>query len=150
MTVRLISCERGNSFVEMALVSPLIAALLMGMVDISRAVSTKLKLVQSSQRAVELVQSSGFVYSNMSALETEAETAAGAGSEATATAWLECGSSSTQLSFTSTCADGEPYSRHVRVTITKPFTPLFASPYFPGANNDGTYTITGKAGMRVQ
>ena len=150
MTARLISCQKGNSFVEMALVAPLFAALLMGMVDISRAVSTKLKLVQASQRAVELVQRSGFVYANMSALETESETAAGEGSNATATAWLECGSSSTQLSFTSSCADGEAYSRHVRVTTIKPFTPLFASPYFPGANNDGTYTITGKAGIRVQ
>lgn len=146
----LFTCERGNSFIEMALAAPILTALLIGMVDISRGVSTKLQVVQAAQRTVELVQRSGFAYGQISALETEAETAAGTGSNATVTAWLECGSSTTRLDYTGTCSPGEPYSRHMDVTITKSFTPLFGTRFFPGANTDGTYTVTGLAGVRVQ
>ena len=152
MMRRLLNCERGNSFIEMALALPIIVGLLIGMVDISRAVSTKLKLAQAAQRAVERVQRSGYTNSTdyKTALETEAETVAGTGSNATVTAWLECGSSTTRLSFTANCSGTEPYSRHVDVTITKPFTPLFGTQFFPGANSDGTYTVSALAGMRVQ
>ncbi|HEU5481557.1 MAG TPA: TadE family protein [Sphingomicrobium sp.] len=144
------SCERGNSFVEMALTAPILAALLLGMVDISRGVSTKLQLVQAAQRTVELAQRSGFQYADIADLEAEAETAAGTGSNATVTGWLECGSSTTRLSWTSTCSSGQAYSRHIDVTITRPFTPLFGVRFFPGANSDGTFTVSALAGVRVQ
>ena len=151
MIRRLFTCDRGNSFIEMALSLPIIIGLLMGMVDISRGVSTKLKLAQAAQRTVERVQRSGFSYGDIATLETEAETAAGTGSNATVTAWLECGSSTTKLAFTASCSGATvPYSRHINVTITKPFTPIFGTQYFPGANSDGTYTVTGLAGIRVQ
>ena len=48
----LISCDRGNSFVEMALAAPVLVSLLIGMVDISRGVSAKLQVVQAAQRTV--------------------------------------------------------------------------------------------------
>jgi Flp pilus assembly protein TadG len=150
MTRRLLRCERGNSFIEMALIAPVLVALLIGMVDLSRGVSTKLKVVQAAQRTVELVQRSGFNYAQMSALEAEAEAAAGTGSEATVTAWLECGTSTTRLSFTGTCSSGEAQSRHMDVTVTQDFTPLFGTRFFPGANSDGTFTVTGLAGVRIQ
>lgn len=146
----LINCERGNSFVEMAFAAPILIGLLIGMVDISRGVSAKLQVVQAAQRTVELVQRSGFDNEQMSVLEAEAEAAAGTGSNATVTAWLECGSSATRLEYDGTCASGEPYSRHMDVTITKNFSPLFDSQYFPGANADGSYTVRGLAGVRVQ
>ena len=53
MIRRLCNCDRGNSFIEMALALPIIVGLLIGMVDISRGVSTKLKLSQAAQRTVE-------------------------------------------------------------------------------------------------
>ena len=66
------------------------------------------------------------------------------------TAWLECGNSSTKLSFTGSCSSGQAYARYVNITVTRPFTPLFGTRYFPGANSDGTYTINGEAGIRIQ
>lgn len=151
MMRRLLNCDRGNSFIEMALALPIIVGLLTGMVDISRGVSTKLKLAQAAQRTVEKVQRSGFNYTtDIALLKTEAETAAGTGSTATVTAWLECGSSTTKVSFTGSCSGTDAYSRHVNVTITKTFTPIFGTQYFPGANSNGTYTVRGEAGMRVQ
>lgn len=150
MIRELVRNERGNSLVEMGLAAPILAALLLGMSDISRAVSAKLQLVQVSQRVVEQVQRSAFNTGTMATLETEAEAAAGEGSNATVTAWLECGSSTTKLDYTATCAEGEAYARYMNITITKPFTPLFASQYFPGADANGTYTLSGEAGVRVQ
>ena len=150
MIRKLIGCERGNSFVEMALAAPILATLLLGMIDISRGVAMKLQLVQAAQRTVELVQRSGFQYSDIADLETESEAAAGAGSNATVTGWLECGSSTTRLAWTATCTSGQAYSRHMDVTITQSFTPLFGSRFFPGSNPDGTFTLTALSGVRVQ
>ncbi|MFP5328925.1 MAG: TadE/TadG family type IV pilus assembly protein [Alphaproteobacteria bacterium] len=150
MTRALLSCERGNSFVEMAFAAPVLASLLLGMIDISRGVADKLELTQIAQRTIERVQRTGYSPSNSSVLEAEAETVAGTGSNATVTAWLECGNSSTQLSFTGSCSSGQAYARYVRITVTRPFTPLFGSRFFPGANDDGTYTINGEAGIRIQ
>lgn len=150
MTRALLRCERGNSFIEMALAAPMLVALLTGMVDISRAVSEKLQVVQVAQRTVERIQRSGFQPSNAATLEIEAEGAAGAGSDATVSAWLECGTSTTKHAYTSSCSAGEPYARFVGIAITRDFTPLFGTKYFPGANNDGTFTFEGTAGVRVQ
>jgi hypothetical protein len=34
--------------------------------------------------------------------------------------------------------------------INKTFTPMFGSRYFPRARTDGTYLLTGQAGLRTQ
>lgn len=146
----LFKCERGNSFIEMALATPVFVALLIGMVDISRGVSAKLQVVQAAQRTVELIQRTGFDISQMANYEAEAETAAGEGSAATVTAWLECGSSTTRLPYIGICTPGEAYSRHMDVTVAKNFEPLFGSEHLPGANADGSFTVRAKAGVRLQ
>lgn len=143
--------DRGNSLIEMGLAAPLLAALLIGAVDISRAVSIRLELEQAAQRTVELVQRSGFQESDLSSLETEAATAAGVPvADADAQAWLECDGSSTKLAYSGSCSAGQAYARYVSVTIDRTFTPVFGTQYFPGANDDGTITVTATAGVRVQ
>jgi len=146
----LLRCERGNSFIEMAFAAPLLLVLLTGMVDISRAVSEKLQVVQVAQRTIERVQRSGYSVGDNATLEAEAEAAAGDGTDATVSAWLECGSSTTKLSYTGSCAEGEAYARFVKISILTNFTPLFGTKYFPGASADGTFTFDGTAGIRVQ
>ena len=148
----LIGCQRGNSFVEMALATPVLVILLVGMVDISRAVSTKLQVVQVAQRMTEQVQRAGYDDhpDDVLAMETEAETAAGAGSNATVTGWIECGASTTHHPWTHVCATTESTARYFNISITKTFTPLFGTEYFPGANDDGTFTIAANTGVRVQ
>lgn len=145
---RILADQRGNSLIEMALAAPLLAALLIGMVDISRAYSARLLLEQVAQRTIERVQQSGFQTSQESALEAEAAAAAGAGSAANLSFVLECDGAA--QSWTSNCTAGQSYARYVSVTITRPFTPMFGTQYFPGANNDGTVTVRGEAGIRVQ
>ena len=150
MTRNLASCERGNSFIEMALALPMLVTILVGMVDVSRGISEKLQVVQIAQRTVERVQRDYYQPSDGDTLETEAEAAAGTGSTATVTEWLECGTSSTQLAYTSSCSPGQPYARYVGVSVSRPFTPFFGTQYFPGSNPDGTFTLTGTAGVRIQ
>lgn len=141
--------ERGNSFVEMAFVAPILATLLLGAVDLSRAYMFSVDMAQAAQRAVEMEQVVNYDETDNDLIKAEAETAAGTGSTATVTDWLQCGTSSTQLSYTSSCSDGVATARFVQVSVTKKFTPLFAW-VFPNKNSDGTVTLDGKAGVRVQ
>lgn len=144
--------ERGNSLIEMALVAPLLATLLVGTVDLSNAYSEKLALEQSAQRVIEYVQRSGYQTSDNTALEDEAETAAGTGSTATVTSWLECNNDGVHLNLdTGTCANATvPYARYAQITVRKTFTPMFGTSLFGSANGDGTVDIAATAGVRVQ
>jgi Flp pilus assembly protein TadG len=143
--------QRGNSFIEMGLVLPVVVALLVGSVDIARAVSAKLQLEQAAQRAIELAQRSNYATTMNSTLQSEATSAAGTGSTATVSAWGECNHSSTHIDYnTGTCSTGQSSARYVSVTVQKPFTPLFGARFFPGANANGTVTVGGYAVVRTQ
>lgn len=142
--------ERGASVIELALVMPVLASMLIGMVDISRAYSAKLQLEQAAYRAVEKVQQYQTTESTYSTLYTEAATAAGVATSAvTVDYWLEC-NGTRQAVYDSVCPSGQAYTRYVTVSIQKMFTPMFGSRYFPRANANGTYTLTGRAGLRTQ
>ena len=145
------SDERGNSFIEMALFAQILAALLFGTVDLSRAYSAKLELEQAAQRVIERVQASEYKTSDNSTLQSEATSAAGTGASATATAWLECNNDGSHLDYDSgTCANStDPYARYFQITVQKPFTPMFGGSIFPGAVN-GVVTLRATAGVRTQ
>jgi hypothetical protein len=141
------SDQRGNSFIEMSLVAPILTVLLVGMVDISRAISTKLQLEQAAQRAIELVQRTTYSTS----MNSTARWAACSSWSFVEIARLECNNSSTALNYdTGTCSSGQIYARYVRVSVTKSFSPLFGTRFFPGANANGTVTLTGYAFVRTQ
>jgi Flp pilus assembly protein TadG len=143
--------ERGNSLIEMALIAPVLAALLVGAVDISRGVSAKLQVEQAAQRSIELVQRSEYKTTDKTTYEADAQAAAGTGSTATITAWLECNGNGVHLNIdTGTCNATDAVARYVQMSVQKPFTPLFSTRFFPGANSNGTVTIHATAGIRVQ
>lgn len=142
--------ERGTSVIEMAMLMPVMSSLLIGMVDISRAYSDKLQLEQAAQRSIEKVQQYQTTTSTYSTLQAEAATAAGVAiSAVTVDPWLEC-DGVRQASYTGVCPNGQVYTRYITVSIQKMFTPMFGTGYFPNANSDGTYTLTGQAGLRTQ
>lgn len=144
--------ERGNSLIEMAFAVPLLVTLLLGTVDISRAVATKVEVEQAAQRALERVQAEPeFKTSDISTYEADAEDAAGAGSNATMTAWLECNNDGVHLDFdTGTCNSTAPYARYVQVNVEDSFTPMFGTRFFSHANADGTVPVNGEGTVRVQ
>jgi len=155
-TATLARDERGAALIEMALALPVLAGLLIGMVDISRAYSAKLQLEQSAYRAIEKVQQYNTVESTYDTLRTEAGGAARAAgftdvtdNDVTIDYWLEC-NGTRQTNYDTVCSSGQTYARWITVDITAKFTPMFSSSRWPGSNTDGTYTLHGKAGLRTQ
>jgi Flp pilus assembly protein TadG len=150
---RLVSDEGGASVIEMALIMPFIATLVIGVVDLSRAYSAKLQLEQAAYRAIEKVQqyqASEDTYSTLSTEATTAATAAGFTSPTvTVDYWLEC-DGVRQTTYDTTCSTAGQTSRWISVDISANFTPLFTSRLWPGANADGTITLHGKSGLRTQ
>jgi Flp pilus assembly protein TadG len=150
--------ERGASIIELALVAPVLASLLIGMVDLSRAYSAKLQLEQAAQRAIEEVQQYQATSSTYGTLQTEAAQAARDSgftnvqdSDVTVDFWLEC-NGVREASYNDSCdtAAGENQMRFISVDVKGTFTPLFRSKVYPRANADGTFTLHGIAGMRTQ
>ena len=148
--------ERGASIIEMAMAMPVLAGLLIGMVDISRAYSAKLQIEQAAQRAIEKVQQYNTSESTYATLRTEAASAARAAgftavadSDVTIDYWLEC-NGTRQANYDTVCTGGQAYARWITLDIPAKFTPMFSSRRWPGSNSDGTYTIHGKAGLRTQ
>lgn len=141
--------ERGASIIEMALVAPFLAALVIGMVDISRGYGQKLQLEQAAQRAIEKAMQGKKQTSLYDTLKSEGATAAGVSESAvTVDYWAEC-SGVRQATYNTDCGTGVPYARYVTIDIVKTYTPMFSTK-FAGANADGTFTLHGKSGIRVQ
>ena len=145
--------QRGVSVVELGLISPVIAFMIIGMTDIARGFAAKLNLEQAAHRALEKA-AVGTVQSDYSYLQAEAATAAGvSSSNVTVTYWLECDRVA-QSDFSGSCTGTQMTSRYVRVTITSTFRPTFNYSYlgrnFFGVAANGTITQTGSATLRVQ
>lgn len=148
--------DRGAALIEMALATPILAACLMGMVDLSRAYSERLQLEQATQRAIEKVFNNQTQSTSYNTLKSEAVSAAQDAGYSTVTAadvtidyWLEC-NGTRQADYDTNCTDGQVYARYINVAIQKKFTPFFGTKYFPGANSDGTFTLKADAGIRTQ
>ena len=147
---KLAADERGTALIELALAMPIFAAALIGMVDLSRAYSEKLKLEQAAQRAIERVMNRQTMSSSYNTLAVEAMLAAEVGlSDVTIDFWLEC-NSVRQSNYDSACPSGQVYARYLTVAVKKDFVPSFGTKFFPGANADGTFTISSEAGSRTQ
>ncbi|HEU0311558.1 MAG TPA: TadE/TadG family type IV pilus assembly protein [Sphingomicrobium sp.] len=142
--------DRGTSLVEMALATPFLAATLMGMVDLSRAYSDKLRLEQAAQVAIERVMNRQMSSTSYNTLKAEAASSAGvAESNVTIDFWLQC-NGTRQTDYDTSCTTGQVSARYLTVEVQKDFMPMFGTKYFPGANSDGTYTIRSEAGIRTQ
>lgn len=149
--------KRGTSVIEMALVAPILASMVIGMTDLSRGYAAKLKLEQAAQRAIEKAMNGDKETALFETLEDEAVAAAGvSASDVEVRYWLECDGvsqntspSTMETDYEKVCADGASYARYVNVRIEKTYTPMFSTTWL-GANSDGTFTLVGEAGVRVQ
>jgi Flp pilus assembly protein TadG len=154
---RLVRDERGSSLVELALVLPLLGTMVVGMVDISRGYSAKLQLEQAAHRAIEKAMNSQKETTLFDTLVAESMEAANVPQSAVEVRyWLECngvsqntGASTMAADYEKKCADNIPYARYVSVRIQKAYAPMFRV-RFAGSNADGTFTLVGRAGIRVQ
>jgi Flp pilus assembly protein TadG len=153
----LIRDERGASLIEMALTLPFLATMVIGMVDVSQGYSAKVKLTQAAQRAIEKAMQGEKTTSLYDTLQQEGATAAGVATSAvTVKYWLECNGVNQNTStatmaadYNKVCPAGQTFARYVNIDITKNYTPMFAT-HWLGSNTDGSFTLHGKAGLRVQ
>ena len=148
--------QRGASVIEMALVAPVLATFLVGMVDLARAYSFRLGLEQVVHRSIEKVmqyQENTSTYSTIQNETVAAATSAGytdvTASDVTIDYWLEC-NGARQSDYDTSCSEGDVYARFVTVSVQSDFTPMFGGRFFPGANANGSFTIQTQAGMRTQ
>ncbi|HEX3424113.1 MAG TPA: TadE/TadG family type IV pilus assembly protein [Sphingomicrobium sp.] len=154
--------ERGAAIIEMGLLLPVMATVVIGVADVSRAYSQKLILEQAAYRAIEKVQqyqSSESTYSTLQNDAVSAATAAGftdvTTSNATVDYWLECngvrqGNGTPGNGYDAVCTSGQTYARWISIDVTHNFMPMFASSKWPGSNSDGSYTLHGRAALRTQ
>lgn len=140
--------ERGVAIIEMAIVAPILALVVVGMVDISNGYSKKIHLEQAAQRTVERAEQNALGSTMRDTLKAEAAKAAGVEPDKVMVdSWLECGGLRA-LDEGSVCPDGEVQARYLNVSIKDSYKPIFALG-FAGATN-GVYVLTGSAGVRTQ
>jgi|SRR5688500_11920566 Flp pilus assembly pilin Flp len=153
----LVRDERGTSVIELAFVAPILASLVVGMSDLSRAYSAKLGVEQAAQRSIEKAMNGRKESALFQTLQAEAMEAANVNAAAVEVRyWLECNGVSQNTSpatmaadYGKVCDDDETYARYVNVRIEKSYSPIFDVKW-PGSNPDGTFTLVGEAGIRVQ
>ena len=141
--------DRGAAVMELALVAPIFATMLIGMVDIGRGYSMKLQLEQAAQRAIEKVMNGQADKASAAALKTEAATVAAVPeTDVVVDFWLEC-NDTRQANYDTTCPSGQVFRRYLTVQISKTFTPMFSAKWL-GSNTNGTFTVVGKTIVRTQ
>ncbi len=141
--------ERGTSIIEMALAAPFLAALMIGMIDLSRAYSEKLHLEQAAQRAIEKVMQNQGSASTTATIRAEAAEAAGVSvTDVKVDAWLEC-NGTRQADYNTSCTSGQTFARFIQVSVQKIYRPMFKM-RFAGSNPDGSFTLVATAGIRTQ
>jgi Flp pilus assembly protein TadG len=146
---KLCSDNRGVATIELALLAPLLAALTIGVVDLSNAFGRKLALEQATQRAVEKVMQTTVDDTVESVIKAEAAAQAGISEDnVTVTYQLEC-DEVVQADYETSCPTGQKEARYLLVTATDSYTPVF-SLHFAGVHADGTYHLRATSGLRTQ
>lgn len=165
--------ERGAAMVEMAMVAPVLALCVVGIVDISNAYSKKLALEQGAQRAIEKIMNTTETSTVEATLANEAvcqvngmnadgtcKTSPISTSNVTVTWRVDCtaanGSVTTQTTTSSATYDGYltsacagTRSGYVQVTVTDTYAPLFPIHFASINTSDSTYHLSATAGTRT-
>ena len=168
------SDDRGAAIIELALVAPVLALTVIGIVDMSNAYSRKLALEQGAQRAIERVMQTTGTTTVEDTIKTEAvcqvnglngdgtcKTSPITASDVTVTYRLECidsaGTTTSQTNTdadvfdTYTCASGTvKEARYISVALQDKYVPLFPIHFASFSSGDGTYHISATAGMRTE
>jgi Flp pilus assembly protein TadG len=139
--------DRGAAVVELAIISPMIALLTVGVIDMSNGFSRKLKIEQAAQRSIEKIMNTSASDTIENTLAAEAASQANVPLANVSVDYrLECDDVVTEAEE---CAEDQETSQWISVTVTDTYTPLFTRT-FGGINGDGTYHLSATAGIRIQ
>jgi Flp pilus assembly protein TadG len=168
---RLLANARGAAVIEMALVAPVLALTVIGIVDMSNAYSRKLALEQGAQRAIEKIMNTTENATVESTLATEAvcqvngvnvdgtcKTSPISASDVTVTWRLDCtsgGTTTSQSTTDSAAYDGYVQActgtkaGYVQVAVADKYAPLFPIHFAAFNTSDSTYHLSATAGTRT-
>jgi Flp pilus assembly pilin Flp len=164
--------ERGTSVIELALIAPMLAAVTMGIIDLSTGFSRRMQVTEAVNRTIEKVAAKNFeVPSGTSGpdytyiKEDAAEGAKVPTSAVTVTRWLECNGVE-QDHFDGTCPADDTrtecqvsnpnpdlgcapvMARYLQVRVDTTFKPAFATIF--ARRSDGTFPVYAEAAVRIQ
>ena len=136
---------RGAAIVELAVISPMIALLTVGVIDISSGFSKKLKIEQAAQRSIEKIMNTSASDTIENTLAAEAAHQADVPLDNVLVDYrLECDGTETEAEE---CAEGQVTNQWISVTVTDEYQPLFTRRFGSGT---GAYKLSAKAGVRIQ
>jgi Flp pilus assembly protein TadG len=169
---RLLANTRGAAVIEMAMVAPVLALGVIGIVDVSNAYGRKLALEQGAQRAIEKIMNTTETSTVEATLANEVQcqvngstTSGGvtvcntSPTQAITVTWrLDCtvGAATTSQSTTNSalydgyltaCAGKK--AGYVAVTVTDKYTPMFPIHFSAFDTSDSTYHLAATAGVRT-
>ena len=166
--------DRGAAVIEMALIAPVFALTVIGIVDMSNAYSRKLGAEQGAQRAIEKIMQTTETSTVANTLKTEAvcqvnglntdntcKTTPITTSDVTVTYRLECKTTSGTIATVYTtndvaihdateCPTNQKEQRYLEVRVDDKYTPMFPIRFAGFTSADGTYHVSATAGMRTQ
>ena len=141
--------QRGTATIELALFAPILATMVVGVIDMSMAFSRKLQVEQGAQRAIEKVMQTTGTTTPEATIIAEASAQAGVPAEnVTVTYRLECDQVKID-DYDAECTGTQKEARYIEVEVRDTYQPMF-NLKFAGAGSDGDYDIKAKAGMRTQ
>lgn len=123
---RLVADQSGTSFIELALVAPVLVLFIVGIIDLAQGLSVRFTLQQAVDRGLELVQSGPAQARSTSAdvdysyvVDETAQAADVPTSAVLLQRWLEC-DDVVKPDYSATCAQGEDTRRYLRLEVEKP------------------------------
>lgn len=139
---------RGGALIEFAMVLPVVAVMLLGIVDVATCYSQQFSLQQAAGRSLERVQVTGG-RTDLVTVRAEAAQAANVPiSSVTVDDWLEC-DSQRQATSVQQCSTGQTTARYVQVTINSKYVPFFAYSPLGARQADGTVALSVNSALRV-
>lgn len=142
--------ERGVATIELALFAPILAGMVIGVVDMSNAYSRKLACEQAAQRAIEKVMQTTGEDTPAQTIIDEASAQANIDpSKVTVNYRLECNQVHI-ADYDAECATGETEARYIEVQVSDVYQPMFPIHFASYDSGAGGYRISAKAGMRTQ
>ena len=115
----------GTSVMELGLTMPILLMLLLGTIDASRMITTKIDMEQAAQRTTDYALAKRPDSGDGTYLQTEAASAANvSASDVTVDIYLEC-DGVRQADFSTACTAGQQQARYASVAIDKPVDTIF-------------------------
>jgi Flp pilus assembly protein TadG len=143
---KLARSTRGAATVELALITPILTTMLIGVVDVTTAMNRKLELEQAVHRSIERVMQTTTDETVEENIKQEAAEAADIEEDdVIVTYTLTC--NGVETDYDTDCAPGDTEVRYVNVSATTTFTPMFPLAHL--GMSQSYFTITAETGIRT-